>query len=79
MWSLLWLTIGFITLVSTALLMVRDAAITVRQGILIVAISILFSIWGPIATVVVVYWFWRGWSYRFPVDDDNRIIYPWRE
>ena len=79
MWFLIWFLIGLITVTATLLYAARDAAITVREGILIVGLSILLSIWGPIATVVIGYWFWRSWSDQFPVDDDDRIIYPWRE
>lgn len=79
MWLGIWLVLGFITVIATLLYSARDGAITVLEGIFIVLLSILLSIWGPITTIVVGYWLWQGWRIKFPVDDDDRIIYPWRE
>ena len=34
---------------------------------------------GPILTYWMVTWFWQGWQAQFAVDEDGRILYPWRK
>lgn len=46
--------------------------------ILIVA-SIVIGIGGLATAWMIVYWFWDAWRSQFAVDEDGRILYPWRD
>lgn len=74
-----WMAIGFFTCLGASLYVFRDVWLRIHEIALLFLASAILAIGGPIIAGLIIYWFWQGWSYKFAVDEDDRIIYPWRE
>ncbi len=57
----------------------RDVNLTSKIFVDGIGISFLCMIPGPVLTVMVVYWFCRGWLDSLPIDDDDKRVYPWQD
>lgn len=79
MWFLIWLAIGFVSVAVALLFIARDTWLSLKEAAMLIVFSAFLSILGPVATTLIIYWFWRGWSYKFSVDENDRILYPWRK
>lgn len=44
-----------------------------------VGAMIIAGIFGPLFTVLAIYWFWDAWSNSLPIDDDDKREFPWRK
>lgn len=49
------------------------------EVLIMLTVSAILGVGGPIIAVLVVYWIWEGWRSKFAVDEDGRILYPWRD
>lgn len=73
-----WFGIGFGSCFLAGMYLNREG-LKFSEFLMILIASIVLGTFGPILTGWIVYWFWDGWRSKFAVDDEGRILYPWRD